>query len=55
MEISSRNGLATQLDLKDARLSLSGAQLNYYSAIFDYLNSYFQWQQAIGEGDKLPF
>ena len=55
MEISSQNGLATQLDLKDARLSLSGAQLNYYSAIYDYLNSYFQWQQAIGEGDKLPF
>jgi len=55
IEISSRNGLSTQLDLKDARLSLSGAQLNYYSAIFDYLNSYFQWQQAIGEGDRLPF
>jgi outer membrane protein TolC len=55
MEISSQNGLATQLDLKDARLNLSGAQLNYYSAIYDYLNSYFQWQQAIGEGDKLPY
>jgi outer membrane protein TolC len=55
MEISSLNGLATQLDLKDARLNLSGAQLNYYSAIYDYLDSYFQWQQAIGEGDKLPF
>ncbi len=55
MEISARNGLATQLDLKDARLSLSGARLNYYAAIFDYLNGYFQWQQAIGEGDKLPF
>ncbi len=55
MEISSRNGMATQLDLKDARLSLSGARLNYYSAIFDYLNGYFQWQQAIGEGDQLPF
>jgi len=55
MEISFRNGLATQQDLKDVRLSLSGARLNYYSAIFDYLNSYFQWQQAVGEGDRLPF
>ena len=55
MEISSRNGLATQLDLKDARVSLSGARLNLNYAIFDYLNGYFQWQQAIGEGDKLPF
>ncbi len=55
MEISSKNGLATQLDLKDARLNLSGAQLNYYAAIYDYLNAYFQWQQAVGEGDELPF
>ena len=55
MEISSRNGMATQLDLKDARLNLSGAKLSYYSAVFDYLNTYFKWQQATGEGDKLPF
>lgn len=55
MEISSRNGLATQLDLKDARLNLAGAQLNYYSASYDYLDAFFQWQQATGEGDKLPF
>ncbi|MDC7239498.1 MAG: TolC family protein, partial [Spirochaetales bacterium] len=33
MEISARNGMATQLDLKDARLSQSNATLNYYSAV----------------------
>lgn len=55
MDISSRNGMATQLDLKDARLNLSGAKLNYYSAIYDYLDAFFKWQQATGEGDKLPF
>jgi outer membrane protein len=51
---SVESGLATQLELKDARLSLEGAQLQYYSAIFDYLNAYFDWQSAVGEGDKLP-
>lgn len=54
MEVSSKSGLATQLELKDARNSLDGAQLNYYSAIYDYLSAYFSWQQAIGEGDQLP-
>lgn len=55
MEISSQNGLVTQLELKDARLNLSGALLNYYSASYDYLDAFFQWQQATGEGDELPF
>ncbi|MBF9018360.1 MULTISPECIES: TolC family protein [unclassified Oceanispirochaeta] len=53
MEISSRNGLATQLDLKDALLNLDGAQLNYYKAIYDYLEAYFNYQQAVGEGGLL--
>ncbi|OQY32901.1 MAG: hypothetical protein B6241_09580 [Spirochaetaceae bacterium 4572_59] len=55
MEVSSRNGMATQLDMKDARLNLSSALLNFYAASYDYLDAYFQWQQATGEGDKLPF
>jgi outer membrane protein len=55
MEISSKNGLATQLDLKDSLLNLDGAQLNYYKAIYDYLDAYFNWQQAVGEGDILPY
>jgi outer membrane protein TolC len=52
-ETSVNNGLATQLDLKDASLNLEGAQLNYYIAIFDYLNAYFDWQQATGIGSAL--
>ena len=50
---SLESGLATQLELKDARLSLEGAQLQYYSAIFDYLNAYFDWQSAVGVGAEL--
>jgi outer membrane protein len=47
---SVESGLATQLELKDSLLSLEGAQLQYYSAIFDYLNAYFDWQMAVGDG-----
>ncbi len=54
-EISSRSGLSTQLDLNDVLLKKENAQLNYYKAIFDYMNAYFNWQQAIGEGDEIPF
>ncbi len=54
MEVTSRNGMATPLDLKDALLNLEGARLNYYVAVYDYLDAYFSWQQAVGEGDKLP-
>ncbi|MBI9072429.1 MAG: TolC family protein [Melioribacteraceae bacterium] len=45
---SSKNGLATQLELKDARFGYDQAQLNYYAAVYDYLESYFDWQLAIG-------
>ncbi len=54
-EISSRSGLSTQLDLNDVLLKKENAQLNYYKAIYDYMNAYFDWQQAIGEGDEIPF
>ena len=43
-----RNGLATQLELKDSRILLDQAQLNYYSSIYDYLAAYFDWQKATG-------
>ncbi len=46
------NGLATQLELKDARVSQERAQLNYVSAVFDYLSAYFDWQLATGRGDQ---
>ncbi len=52
-ETSVENGLATQLELKDARVSLEGAQLQYYVAIFDYLNAFFDWQAAVGIGSEL--
>ena len=51
---SVENGLATQLELKDSRLSREAAQLQYYSATFDYLNSYFDWQAATGKGADIP-
>jgi len=47
-EVSARNGLATQLELKDARVVLDQAQVNYYSSIYQYLDAYFDWQNAIG-------
>ena len=53
-ESSVDSGLATQLELKDARVSLEAARLSYLSAVFDYLSTYFDWQRAIGRGDQLP-
>lgn len=47
-ELRVQNGLATQLDLKDARVSLDQAQLNYYSSIYQYLEAYFDYQRATG-------
>jgi outer membrane protein TolC len=49
-QTAAENGLATQLELKDARVSQEEAQLNYYSAIYDYLDAYFSWQLSVGEG-----
>jgi outer membrane protein len=43
------NGLATQLELRESRVDLDRAQVNFYSAIYDYLAAYFDWQNAIGE------
>ncbi len=43
------HGLATQLELKDSRVFLDQAQLNYYSAIYDYLDALFDWQRATGQ------
>ena len=41
-------GLATQLELKDSRVFLDRAQLNYYTAIYDYLDARFDWDLATG-------
>jgi outer membrane protein TolC len=45
---SADNGLATQLELKDARVLFDQTQLGYYAAIFDYLSAYYDWEQATG-------
>ncbi len=46
---SYRNGMATQLDLKDATVSLELAKINHISAVYEYLSSYFDWENAIGK------
>lgn len=43
-----RNGLATQLELRESRVDLDRAQVTFYSAIYDYLDAYFDWQRATG-------
>ncbi|RMG64073.1 MAG: TolC family protein [Calditrichaeota bacterium] len=43
------NGLATQLELKDSQLFLDQARVNFYSAMFDYLDAYIDWQLATGQ------
>jgi outer membrane protein len=48
-ENTAKSGLATQLQLKDARVGFDQAQLNYYAAIFDYLVAHFDWEQATGQ------
>ncbi|MFZ0391024.1 MAG: TolC family protein [Calditrichia bacterium] len=45
------HGLATQLELKDSQVLLDQAQVSYYSAIYDYLEAYFDWQLATGQVD----
>jgi outer membrane protein len=49
-EVTAANGLATQLELKDARLIYDQAHLNSYAAAYDYLAAYFDWQEAVGKG-----
>lgn len=51
-EVTTRNGLSTQLQLKDARFAYDQATINYYSAIYDYLAAYFDWEYAIGKSGK---
>lgn len=51
-EVSTNNGVATQLELKDSRINYDKAQLNYYSAVYDYLEAFFDWELATGLTDK---
>jgi outer membrane protein TolC len=43
------NGLATQLEFRESRIDLDRAQVNFYIAIYDYLDAYFDWQYANGK------
>jgi outer membrane protein TolC len=43
------NGLATQLEFRESRVDLDRAQVNFYIAIYDYLEAYFDWQLANGK------
>ena len=51
-EVTTRNGLSTQLQLKDARFAFDQATINYYAAIYDYLAAYFDWEYAIGQAGE---
>jgi outer membrane protein TolC len=48
-QASAKSGLATQLELKDARVIFDQAQLTHYAAIFEYLSAYFDWEKAVGK------
>jgi outer membrane protein len=48
-ETTTRDGLTTQLQLKDARLSFDQSMINYYAAIYDYMEAYFDWELAVGK------
>lgn len=45
---TAQSGLTTQLELKDSRVMLDQATVGYYSAIFEYLAAYFDWQRSTG-------
>ena len=40
--------MITQLELKDSRMQLEMAILNFYVATYDYLDAYYDWQLATG-------
>jgi outer membrane protein len=50
-QASAKSGLATQLELKDARLVSDQAKLTYYASVYEYLSAYFDWEKAIGAVD----
>lgn len=47
-EKTSKVGLATQLELKDARVAKDQATVGYYSAVFEYLAAWYDWQRVSG-------
>ncbi len=47
-EATSKAGLTTQLELKDSRVVLDQATTGKYSAVYEYLDAYFDWELSIG-------
>lgn len=43
------NGLATQLELKDSRIFLDQARITHLTAIYAYLDAYFDWELLTGK------
>ena len=46
------NGLATQLELKESRISYDRARLAYHSAVYDLLAARFDWELVTGTVPK---
>ena len=47
-EATTKAGLTTQLELKDSRVMLDQATTGYYSAVYEYLDAFFDWEKAVG-------
>lgn len=47
-ESMAETGLTTQLQLKDARVGYDQARLNYYLAVYEYLDAYYDFELATG-------
>ncbi len=47
-EVRYNNGVGTQLELFDARVSLNRIKTNYLQAVYDYNIALFEWQKAVG-------
>lgn len=50
-EATTRDGLTTQLQLKDTRVVYDQSIINYYAAVYDYMEAYFDWEHATGAKD----
>jgi outer membrane protein TolC len=51
-ETTTRDGLTTQLQLKDMRFMYDQSMINYYAAVYDFMEAYFDWEQAVGSADR---
>lgn len=47
-ETATREGLTTQLQLKDVRVMFDQAMINYYAAVYDYRAAYSDWELTVG-------